>query len=227
MKTSDTSNPAMQRLLTIAVLVFSTLLLACSSHAPVPEPGMEVLHHAYGEEMQIASDVDFGSYTKVILQSAPVEFRDHWRRDQERLHGRAMRDEDVERIRSAVGARFDRVMYNTLSERAGYELTSESGPGVMRFLPNIVDVDVKETGWVEGSILESLPESRGSMTVELVIRDSVTDKLLAVAWQRQSDPSAGDIAMTTTVSNAQVFRLMSQNWANWLLAQLDKAKSKK
>jgi hypothetical protein len=227
MKPNPTSTPLMHRLLATAALVFSILLSACSSHAPVAEPGMEVLRHAHGEEMQIASDVDFGSYSKVILQAVPVEFREHWRRDQERLHGRPMRDEDVERIRKAVGVRFDKVMYDTLTGRGGYELTSESGPGVMRFLPNIVDLDVQEVGWIEGSILESLPESRGSMTVEIVIRDSVTDKLLAVAWQRQSDPRAGELEMTINVSNDQAFRLMSQNWANWLLAQLDKAKSGK
>jgi hypothetical protein len=187
---------------------------------------MEILRHAYGEEMQVAADADFNAYTKIILQSAPVEFRDHWRRDQERLHGRPLRDEDVERIRRSIGARFDRVMYDTLSGPGGYELTRESGSGVMLFLPNIVDVDVLATGWVESSILESLPESRGYMTVELVIRDAVTDELLAVAWQRQNDPRRGEMEMTVNVSNEQAFRLMSKNWANWLVKQLDAAKTR-
>ena len=216
----------MFRLSTIAAPVFSAFLLACSSTTPVPEPGMEILRNAYGEEMQVAAVADFNAYTKIILQSAPVEFRDHWRRDQERLHGRPLRDEDVERIRSSIGARFDRVMYDTLSGPGGYELTRESGPGVMLFLPNIVDVDVRATGWVESSILESLPESRGYMTVELVIRDAVTDELLAVAWQRQNDPRRGAMDMPVNVSNEQAFRLMSQNFARWLLKQLDEAKSR-
>ncbi len=216
----------MYRLSTITALVFSTFLLACSSTAPVPEPGMEILRHAHGEEMQVATDADFNAYTKIILQSAPVEFRDHWRRDQERLHGRPLRDEDVERIRRSIGARFDRVMYDTLSGPGGYELTRESGPGVMLFLPNLVDVDVRATGWVESSILESLPESRGYMTVELVIRDAVTDELLAVAWQRQNDPRRGEMELTINVNNEQAFRLMSQNWANWLVKQLDAAKTR-
>ena len=215
----------MHRLLTITVLMFSAFLLACSGQSPAPEPGMEVLRHAYGEEMQIATDVDFNNYTKILLQSAPVEFRDHWRRDQERLHGRPMRDEDVEGIRRGIGNRFDRIMYETLTGRGGYELVSEPGPGVMLFLPNLVDVADRETGWVAGSLLESLPESRGNMTVELVARDSVSDKLLAVAWRRQSDPREGEMEMTINVNNNQAFRLMSQSWANWLVDQLDKAKA--
>lgn len=226
MKTKQMCNTSMHRSSIVTALVVATMLLACSSHAPVAEPGMEVLRHAYGEEMQIATGVDFNDYTKIILQSAPVEFMDNWRRDQERLHGRPMRDEDVERIRSSVGGRFDRVMYDALTGKGGYELVSEAGPGVMLFLPNLVDVDVEATGWFEASIMESLPESRGSMTVELVIRDTVTDELLAVGWQRQNDPRRGELEMTINVSNEQAFRLMSQNWANWLLDQLAAAKSR-
>lgn len=226
MNQSRNAKPVVRRPTKLAALALSTSLMACAGPAPLPEPGMEVLHHAHGEEVQIASDVDFSGYTKIILQSAPVEFRKDWRRDQERLHGRPMRDEDVERVRRAVGARFDRAMYDTLTERGGYELTRESGPGVMLFLPNIVDVDVVETGFVEGSILESLPESRGSMTVELVIRDAVSNELLAVAWQRQDDPRSGEMEMTLNVSNSQAFRLMSRNAADWFLKQLEAAKSR-
>lgn len=213
----------MYRLLTFMACLFTTLLLACA--APVPEPGMKVLHHGQGEEMQVAVDVDWNSYTKIILHTAPVEFREHWKSDQERLQGKTIRDSDVQRIKTAVAGQFDKAMFTALSERGGYEITSESGPGVMQFMPNIVDLDVQEVGWVQNSILESLPESRGSMTIELVIRDSVSDKLLAVAWQRQSDPRGGDMEMTISVSNATAFRLMSKSWASWLLKRLDEAKS--
>lgn len=187
---------------------------------------MEILRSAYGEEVQVARDADFNTYPKIILHSAPVEFIPNWRRDQERLHGRPMRDEDVERIRKSVGARFDKAMFEALTGPDGYELVSEPGPGVMVFLPNLVDVDVIATGWFESSILESLPESRGYMTVELVIRDAVTDELLAVAWQRQNDPRRGEMEMTINVNNEQAFRLMSRNFARWLLKQLDEAKSR-
>jgi hypothetical protein len=215
----------MYRLITLATLMATTLLLACANSAPVPEPGMEVLHHGWGEEMQVATDVDWNNYTKIILHTAPVEFMENWRSNQERLHGREMRDEDVERIKERVSSQLTREMYKTLSEQGGYELTNESGPGVMHFLPNIVDLNVQATGWVESSILESYPDSRGSMTVELVIRDSVNDSLLAVAWQRQSDPREGDMEMTTSVSNTSAFRLMSRSWADWLLKHLEEARS--
>jgi hypothetical protein len=217
----------MYRFLAIATLSITTLLLGCAGPAPAPEPGMEVFDYDRGKEMQLAIDADWNSYTKVILHTAPVEFRENWKRDQERLHGKALHDTDVERIKDAVSGQLSKVMYKTLVERGGYEMTDESGAGVMSFMPNIVDLDVQEVGWVQNSILESLPDSRGSMTVEMVIRDSVTDKLLAVAWQEESDPREGDMEMTISISNATAFRLMSQNFANWSLKQLEKAKSGK
>ena len=215
----------MNRYPTFATLISTALLLACAGPAPTPEPGMKVLHHAWGEEMQVATDADWSGYTKIILHTAPVAFIENWRRNQERLHGKEIRDEDVERIRKAVSDRLVQAMSAALTEQGGYELTSESGPGVMDFQPNIVDLNVRATGWVQNTILEYLPDSRGEMTVEVVIRDSESDKLLAVASQQQSDPRQGDMERTLSVSNAHAFRLMSKSWASWLVDQLDQARS--
>jgi hypothetical protein len=214
----------MNRFFAFTALCFTTFLLSCAGPAPVPEPGLEVLLYGHGQEMQVATDVDWSSYTNIILHEAPVEFVKNWRRNQERLHGRTIRDEDVARIEAAVSGRLAKAMYGTLTERGGYELTNESGPGVMVFMPNIVDLNVQATGWVQGSIVESLHHSRGSMTTELVIRDSVSDRLLAVAWQHQVDAQS-DMEMTTSVSNAYAFRLMSENFAVWILGRLDEMRA--
>lgn len=215
----------MNRFVMFATCVFTALLLACAGPAPVPEPGMEVIYYDRDAEMQVATDVDWNRYTKILLHTAPVEFRENWKSDQERLLGKTIQDEDVERIKTAVSGRLAKVMVKTLSEQGGYEFTRESGDGVMRFLPNIIDLDIQAAGWVQNSIVESLPHYRGRMTIELVIRDSVSDKVLAVAWQKQSDPNEGEMDTTTNVSNAMAFRLMSQSWADWLLKQLDESRS--
>ena len=175
--------------------------------------------------MQVAIDADLNTYRKVILHAAPVTFIENWRRNQERLQGKQIRDEDVERIQEAVSDRWAQAMSAALTEQGGYELTSESGPGVMEFQPNIVDLNILATGWVENSIVEYLPQTRGEMTVEVVIRDSESGRLLAVAWQQQSDPRQGAIDEALSVSNAHAFRVMSRNWSSWLVDQLDEAGS--
>ncbi len=215
----------MNRIITITAAFLTTFMLGCAGPPPVPEPGLEVLQYSRDQEIQVATDVDWNSYTKIILHEAPVEFADHWRRSQERRHSRDIRDEDMARIGAAVSGRLGKAMFEILTERGGYELTSESGPGVMVFMPNIIELDIDATGWVQSSIVESLSESRGSMTTELVIRDSVTDKLLAVAWQEQSDPRESDMEMNISVSNAYAFRLMSENFAVWILERLDELRA--
>lgn len=215
----------MNRYLTFATLISTATLLACAGPAPAPEPGMKVQHHSRGEEVQVATDVDLSGYTKIILHSAPVTFMENWQRKQERLHGKQIRDEDVERIREAVSDRLAQAMSAALTEQGGYELTSDSGPDVMEFQPNIVDLNIQATGWMENSIVEYLPQTRGEMTVEVVIRDSASEKLLAVASQQQSDPRQGDMERTLSVNNAHAFRVMSRNWASWLVDQLDEARA--
>lgn len=215
----------MYRFISIAICCSTLFLLACAGPAPEPEPGMEVLQHARGEEMQVAADVDWGSYTKIILHNAPVAFIDGWRSNQERLHGKALSDEDVERFASGVSDQMASAIIRAFAGRGGYEMTSEPGPGVMVFQPNIVDLDITATGWVQNSILESLPDSRGRMTTEMVIRDSVTDELLAVAWQNQTDPRQGEMELTVNVNNTQAMRLMLRNFADWLHKQLEKTEA--
>jgi hypothetical protein len=183
---------------------------------------MEILHWSHREEMQVATVADWDSYRKIILHTAPVEFRKNWVRDQERIAGNPVREEDVERIRKGVADQFGKVMYETLSEQGGYEMTSESGAGVMRFSPRIVDLDIQEPGRMHRSMVEASVNTRGSMTIELVIHDSESEELLAAAWQRQSDPHEGEVD-TTSVSNTLAFRRMMQNWADWLLDHLEEA----
>ena len=217
----------MTRISVFAICTISLLLTACAGSPPAPEPGLEVLDYGRGQEMQVATDADWNRYTKIILHAAPVEFRDNWKKDQERLRGKAIRDEDIEQIKAGVSGQLSKVMYKTLTERGGYEIVTESGEDVMVLLPKIVDLDVEAAGWIENSILESVSDSRGRMTIELVIRDSTSDKLLAVGWQKQSDLNEGEMDMTISVSNAAAFRAMSQRWANWVLKQLEEAKGGK
>lgn len=188
----------------------------------MPQPGMKVVQYGHGEEMQAATGVALNSYTKVVLHTAPVEFRENWVRDQQRIHGKPFREEDIERLKKGVSDQFNKVMYQALSQ-GGYDVTGEMGEGVMLFSPSIVDLDIKDPGLGQAAMVESVVHSRGSMTIELVITDAVSGELLAAAWQDQSDPHEGDLDSTTSVSNTLAFRRMMENHADWLLKGLEKA----
>lgn len=213
----------MQRFSLIVTAVFVALLMACAGPAPEPQPGMEVIQYGRDGELQVASDVDLNSYTKVILHTTPVEFRENWVRDHERINGKPFHEEDLERLKKGVSDQFNKVMYEELTGPGGYEVTKEVGPGVMLFSPSIVDLDIADPRLGQAAMVESAVYSRGSMTIELVITDAESDELLAAAWQQQSDPHEGDVVeSTTSVSNTLAFRRMMESHANWLLKGLDK-----
>lgn len=214
----------MQRFLMIVTAIFSTLLMACAGPATEPQPGMEIIQYDRDGEMQVASDVDWNSYTKVILHTAPVEFRENWVRDHERINGKPFREEDLERLKKGVSDQFNKVMYKAFSGEGGYDVTGVAGEGVMLLSPSIVNLDIKDPGLGQAAMVESVVNSRGDMTIELVITDSGSGELLAAAWQKQSDPHAGDLDSNISVSNTLAFRRMMESHADWLLKGLDKAK---
>ena len=205
------------------IIISTTMLLitACAAQAPAPDPGIEVIYYDRHSEFQVASDVDWNSYGKVLLEKASVEFRDNWVRDQKRLYDKNIRETDEERIKTSASDLLAKVITRELPGDGGYEITDEAGAGVMRWTPRIVKLDIVAPDRVSDTISDSLVDSQGSLTIELDIHDSVSGKLLAKASQYQSDPYKGYMERTTSATNAQAFRLMMLRWTDWLFEQLD------
>lgn len=208
------------------IVVSLTLsMLACSSGPPVtPEPGMEIIEHDRDGEFQAAIGVDWSAYSKILLETATVEFRDNWVRDQKRYDDNIVRERDVVRIKTGASELLGKVLTRELSG-AGYEMTDESGPGVMRFTPRIVDLDIVAPDRISDNIVVSLTDSQGSLTLELEIHDSVSGVLLATTRQYRDDPYKGYMERTTSATNSRAFRLMMERWADWLIERFDEIRS--
>lgn len=208
------------------IVVSLTLsMLACSSGPPVtPEPGMEIIEHDRDGEFQAAIGVDWGAYSKILLETATVEFRDNWVRDQKRYDDNIVRERDVVRIKTGASELLGKVLTRELSG-AGYEMTDESGPGVMRFTPRIVDLDIVAPDRISDNIVVSLTDSQGSLALELEIHDSVSGVLLATTRQYRDDPYKGYMERTTSATNSRAFRLMMERWADWLIERFDEIRS--
>ncbi len=210
----------MKRFFPCTVAVMTAFLLACTGPAPEPDPGMEVIDYGREGEFQAAIGVDWSGYSKIQLETATVEFRENWVRDQKRLNDNIIRERDEMRIKTGASDLLGQVLSRELSD-AGYEMSTESGPGIMRFAPRIVDLDVVAPDRVSDSMVDSLTDSQGSFTLELEIYDSVSNALLANTRQHQEDPYKGYMERTTSATNRRAFRLMMERWAGWLVEQLD------
>lgn len=199
------------------------LIAACAAQAPTPDPGFEVVDYDRDGAIQAARGADWNTYTKVILEPATVEFREDWVRDQERLYNNTIQERDEARIKASASDLLAKVLARELPDDGGYKVTNQAGPGVMRWTPRILKLDIIAPDRVQDTITESLVDSQGSMTIELEIHDSISGELLAKAWQEQSDPYKGYMERTTSATNARAFRLMMLRWTDWLFEGLEKA----
>lgn len=174
-------------------------------------------------EFLVAADADFGSYQKVLLDRASVEFRKNWVRDQRTRNDKSIRAEDEARIKTGVADLLRHVLASELTEKGGFTLTKDSGPGVMRMTPRIVDLDIIAPDRVRDGIGYSLVDSQGYMTLELDVYDAASGELLATTSRFEEDRRKGYMEWTTSVTNRNAGKFMLQRWSRWLLKGLDQA----
>lgn len=176
-------------------------------------------------EIRTTVDVNWNSYPKIQLERATVAFRKNWVRDQESRNRVTIRESDLERIKTDLADLLDEVLTREMTEECAYSMVKESGPGVMRFTPRIVDLNIYAPDRVRNYIGYSLTDSQGSMTLELEIHDSASDALLATTRHHQVDPYKGYMEWTTSGTNRRSARLMLQRWASGLCERLNEARA--
>ena len=144
-------------------------------------------------------------------------------RNQNRGRPMKVRPEDMERIKADLSTLFDEVFSKELTEKGGYDITTESADDVMRITPRIVDLDVYAPDTRSPGITHTFTEQAGRMTLKLEIYDAVTGDLIAAASDRQESPRRGYYQWTTSVSNRADARRMLERWAKDLRERLEKA----
>ena len=188
--------------------------------------GLQLVEKDSRGEIYSDPNVDWSSYTKIMLDDAEVAFRKNWVRDQNRNRSLSMRvsDRDVQRIKSDLADLFNEVFVEELRNNGGYDIVTEAAGDVMRISPKIVDLDVyaPETTW-SGGANRAYTDSSGKMTLKLEIYDSVTGDLLAAASDRRESRRRGALEWTTSISNKSDARHMLQRWATGLRERLHEA----
>jgi hypothetical protein len=202
-------------------ILFASLVLSLSVAADTDprEPqdtDLDIIEQSRYGEILVAPGIDWSTYSKVQLEKATVAFRENWARDLKRHSDLVIRERDEERIKSGLVSLLDEVLTQELFLKEDFTMTDESGADVMRITPRIVDLDIYAPDRVRNYIGGALADSKGRMTLELEIHDSVSGELLATSWQYQEDPYDGYMEQANSVTNRQAFRLMLLRWATWL-----------
>ena len=208
------------------LLVLSLSVAADTGPAELQDAGLEILEKKRDGEILAVPGIDLSSYSKVQLETATVEFRKDWIRDQKRWSNNTIRERDEIRIKTDMANLFDEVFTQEWINKEGFTKTGESGPDVLRLTPRIVDLDITAPDRVSDNLKHTLVDSQIHMTVELDIHDSVSGELLASTWQYQEDPYKGYMEEATSPSNRRAARLMLLRWIGWLRDELEIVRSK-
>ena len=211
-------------LITLAISLPSSPVMAEDKALEEPSDGLELVTNKWRTKFYLDTSTDWSSFTKVQLEKATVEFRKHWVRDQKyRSHNRPT-EKDLNRIKSDLSKLFDEVFRQELSENDTFVMSETGGENVMRITPRIVDLDIIAPDRMRDYIGYTLTDSKGRMTLELEIHDSVSGKLLARMIDAREDPQQDYWERTTSVDNKRAARFILIRWSSDLRERLIEAR---
>ena len=178
--------------------------------------GLELVKKTWRGELYMDTSADWSKFTKIQLEKATVQFRKNWVRDQKHRSGNLPTEENMGRIKSDLSELLDEVLRQELTTDGVYTMSETHGENVMRITPKIIDLNINAPDRMRDHIGSSFADSKGSMTLELEIHDSVSGNLLARMIDSQEDPQKGYLEWATTGTNLRAARFMFIRWAKKL-----------
>jgi hypothetical protein len=168
-------------------------------------------------------NADFSVYEKIMILDCHVAFRKNWQRDQRRSGaGRAVRNEQVEKIKAGVARLFREVFSEKLAQDGGYAIVDTAGEDVLLVRPAILDLDINapdDRGADRSTVYTS---TSGAATLLIELYDSETGDILARAADRKTARSpSGQMTWTTTATSRSNARRVLGRWADLLRERLD------
>ena len=208
----------------LILLTLSLLTSPVLAKEPEPEQttdGLELVTKKWRTEFYLDTSKDWSSFTKVQLEKTTVEFRKHWVRDQKYRNHNRPTEKNISRIKSDLSELLDEVFRQELTANETFVISETGGENVLRITPRIVDLDIIAPDRMRDYIGYSMTDSKGRMTLELDIHDSVSGSLLARMIDTREDPQKGYWEWTTSGDNRRAARFimirLSSDLREWLI----------
>ena len=214
-------------------LVLAFLSLAsggCATPTPTLDSGpnaevtfdglYEVQNSALGKAWA-TPDLDLSGYTKIMLQSAGIEYRPGGESGRGSM---ARSSSGPFEITVEQKARFQEVVRETLLDEFGksekFTLVNEPGPDVLLIRGALLDVVSYVPPEPIGRSEIYLTEL-GEITLVLEIRDSITDAILVRAVDRASVGDDGMMRSSNRATNSSEVKRVIRRWMSTLRERLD------
>lgn len=205
----------------LAIVLMSNAALAKDLEPGQSVDGLKLVKKTIHGELLVNTSVDWNRFTEIQLERATVEFRKHWARDQKNRSGNRPTEKNMGRIKSDLSELLDEVFRDELPKNNAFTMSDKSGENVMRITPGITNLDIYAPDRMRNHIGSSFADSKGSMTLEIEIHDSVNGTLLARMIDSRSDPQKNYLEWATTGTNLRAARFMFIRWAiklrEWLI----------
>ena len=218
-------NKHLRQVLITLTLVWAPVMVVADTPATPVETldQLQLIKKTSRGELRMATGADWNRYGKIELQKATVTFRKNWARDQKRRNGNRPTEENMQRIKTDLSDLLDEVFRQELTRNGDFEMTETGGEDVMRITPKIVNLNIVAPDRMRDHIGSSFADSKGSMTLEFEVYDSLSGTLLARMTDRREDPQKGYMEWTVSGTNRRAARLMFVRWAKKLRSLLIEA----
>lgn len=181
--------------------------------------GLNLTTNTKHRVVYVADDVDFGSYTKVMIVDCAVAFAKNWQRDynrNERDLGSKVKDNDVTRMKDTLAAEFKKVFTQTMTDN-GLEVVTEPAADVIVLRPAIINLVVSAPDVQSASRSRSYTADAGQMTLYLELYDGVSGAILAKLMDAKSgNRNAPTMMHQSRVNNIAAADRMLKGWATEL-----------
>lgn len=164
--------------------------------------------------LQVRPGVDFVAYRLIVVEPATAAMRQNWRKDinDSRSPARWVSVDDVDAITNQAAASL-RAMTQTGFEARGFVAATAPGPGVLRLVPTVTDLDVYAPDTETPGIERYYVRYGGEASLHLDVLDAETGVLLARISDRNIARELQRINRASGAANVFWFEALFRDWA--------------
>ncbi len=192
-------------------------------NAEVTHDGLYRVDRSTMDRAWVKPDLDLRPYTKIMLQTADMTFRQvdddgkFYRPGLDDQTEFAISDEAREKLKDT----FTDAFREQLAKSERYELVDKRGPHTLVLTATLLDVVSRVPPDDAPGRYEVYLSSVGEATLVVELRDAITNEALARAADRRSADTAGFPMQANTASNWAEVRQLANSWASLVRKRLD------
>jgi hypothetical protein len=197
----------------LAATLLTMLVPLWAAELPENWDGLQKVKSKRADAAWLLPGADFRTYSSIMILPAQVALREDWLKDvnRDRLSNQKVTADDVQQMRQDVAAVVPEVMAEEF-KKAGWNVVSEPGPGVLTLEAAIIDLHVNAPDTMTAGRSKTYTVEAGYATLLLEVRDGVTGQILGRAVDARETRNTGTLQWTNSATNRADFTSLFRDW---------------